>query len=364
MGPRYPSVIFKTMENISRALELLQIPEETGSFNGQIALMQKYQLVETELVDFTKMVLNPLTGKKEPTKTSTFSTDVASSSFGAYVLNMISNYIHGFDFSVVGQMGASYVMTKPYMEFEQEGKTYWIGWSRADISQFTTQDGIEGVDLVVTAEQGMNTSMTGPVPHDINVMTVTIYKKTFVKTSTSTPTTFTKSYPKYTVAKLMEKAKMNETQLSNSFRTVYRAFKKSPLNFCNSLATDIVIGDDKLTGEVYINGILSKDIPYTSLTASYGKKLPGFVVRWKLYHPSIQQGVYGAAWNIQMGSTEDNTINITKGDSVSYNSDTKTLTYPEGSKLVFDFEFLPAQGKNETWGTVIDLDTMIKTVYA
>lgn len=352
------------MENISRALELLQIPEETGVFNGQINTMYKSQLVETELVDFTKMVVNPATGKKEPTKTSTFSSEFATSSFGMYSLNMISNYIHGFDYSVVGDLNGAYVLSKPYMEFERDGKTYWIGWGRMDITPFTLSDGTTGTDFNVTSEQGMNTSMTGPVPHDINVMTITVYKKTFVKTSTTTPTTFTKSYPKYTVAKLMEKAGMNETQLANAFRTTYRSFSRNSMNFCNSLATDVVIGDGKLTGEVYINGILSRDIPYTSLTASYGKKLPDFVVRWKLYHPSLQQGTYGAAWNTQMTSREDNTISIVKGDKIEYNTDTKTLTYLEGSKMVFDFEFLPAQGKNETWGTVLDLDTMIKTVYA
>jgi hypothetical protein len=352
------------MQNISRALELLQIPEETGSFNGQIATMYKHQLVETELVDFTKMVVNPATGKKEPTKTSTFSSEFATSSFGAYSLNMISNYIHGFDYNVVGEMNGSYVLSKPYMEFERDGKTYWIGWGRLDLVPITLQDGTTGTDFVVTNEQGMNTTMSGPVAHDINVMTVTVYKKTFVKTSSTTPTTFTKSYPKYTVAKLMERAKMNESQLANAFRTIYRSYTRNPINYCTSLATDIVITDGKLKGEVYINGILSKDIPFTSLTASYGKKLPDFVVRWKLYHPSIQQGTYGAAWNTQMTSREDNTISIVKGDKIEYNTDTKTLTYLEGSKMVFDFEFLPAQGKNETWGTVLDLDTMIKTVYA
>jgi hypothetical protein len=352
------------MENISKALELLQIPEETGLFNGQITTMYKHQLVETELVDFTKMVVNPATGKKEPTKTSTFSSEFATSSFGAYGLNLLSNYIHGFDYSVVGDMNGSYILSKPYMEFERDGKTYWIGWGRMDVVPFTLPGGQEGTDFVVSFEQGMNANASGPVPHDVNVMTVTVYRKTFVKTSSTTPTTFSKSYPKYTVAKLMEKAGMSETQLANAFRTIYRSYKRVPSVYCNSLATDIVIGDDKVTGQVFINGILSKDIPYTSLIASYGKNLPGFVVRWKLYHPSLQQGVYGAAWNTQMTSTEDNTINILKGDKIEYNADTKTLTYLEGSKLVFDFEFLPAQGKNETWGTVIDLDTMTKTIYA
>ena len=64
-----------------------------------------------------------------------------------------------------------------------------------------------------------------------------------------------------------------------------------------------------------------------------------------------------------MASNQDTTLNLQKGDIVSYNATTNTLTYPPNSRLVFDYEFLPAQGKNETNGTAIDLDTMTKEFF-
>lgn len=72
--------------------------------------------------------------------------------------------------------------------------------------------------------------------------------------------------------------------------------------------------------------------------------------------------MFGTAWDITLYSNQDTTIRLVKGDEVKYDAATKMLTYPEGSRLAFDFEFLPAQGKNETSGSAIDLDTMNKYI--
>ena len=61
-----------------------------------------------------------------------------------------------------------------------------------------------------------------------------------------------------------------------------------------------------------------------------------------------------------MPSNADTSLNLQRGTSVAYDSLTNTLTYPPNSRLVFDFEFLPAQGKNETNGSQLYLDTMTK----
>jgi hypothetical protein len=346
------------MENISKSLELLKLPEEFFAIDGQINKKVENSLVEYCVTDFTKMVKNPVTGKLEPTKTSTFKIESTESLFGAYAFNLASTHIHMADMDVVEMTPTSFKLYKPYKEFTTNGLTYWIGWSEVNIIQTAT-----GWDYVFTNEQGMNTTMAGPVPHDENIVTKSILRKDFIKTSSVTPTSFSKSYPKYTIAQLKQKTGMSDVELAKAFSWTWKVVAKDDNTNCLSLATDIVINNNQVTGEVYINGIISNAIQYRTLTASYGQKLPGFVTRWKLYHPSLQTGMYGAAWSTQMASTDDTTLNLVKGTSISYDSATKTLTYLEGSSLVFDFEFLPAQGKNETWGTELNLDTFATKIY-
>lgn len=349
------------MQNLEKSLRLLQLPTEFAPINGQINKRVENSLVEYCVSDFTKMIKNPVTGKLEPTKTSTFKVESTESLFGAYPLNLLSNHIHAADMDVMEMTPTNYRLYKPYMEFVFNGVNYWIGWSEINITQTSA-----GWDYTFFNEQGMNATMTGPVPHDENIVSRSILRKDFVKTATYDGVAlnkFTKSYPKYTIAQLKQKTGYSDTELAQAFSWVWKVVAKDDNTNCVNLATDIVINNASVKGEVYINGILSKDIPYTTLTASYGQKLPGFVTRWKLYHMSLQTGAYGTAWYMQMTSTQDTTINLVKGDKISYDSVTKTLTYLEGSRLVFDFEFLPAQGKNETWGTELNLDTFATKIY-
>lgn len=349
------------MQNLEKSLRLLQLPTEFAPLNGQINRRVENSLVEHCITDFTKMVRNPLTGRLEPTKTSTFKVESTESLFGAYTLNLACNHIHASDMDILEMTPTSYRLYKPYMEFTTNGLTYWIGWSEVNINKTAA-----GWDYIFFNEQGMNTTMSGPVPHDENIVTKTILRKDYVKTATYDGVAlnkFTKSYPKYTIAQLKQKSGYSDLQLAQAFSWVWKAVAKDSSTNCLNLATDIVVTDSQVRGEVYINGILSKDIPYTTLTASYGQKLPGFVTRWKLYNPILQQGAYGSVWYLQMNSTQDTTINLVKGDKISYNDVTKTLTYIPGSTLVFDFEFLPAQGKNETWGTELNLDTFATKIY-
>jgi hypothetical protein len=346
------------MQNLDKALRLLQLPTEFAPINGQINKRVDSSLVEYCVTDFTKMIKNPATGKLEPTKTITYKVETVESLFGAYTLNLASTHIHSSDMDVMEMTPTSYRLYKPYMEFTFNNQNYWIGWSEVNITKTST-----GWDYVIFNEQGMNTTMAGPVPHDENIVTKSILRKDFIKTSSVTPTSFSKSYPKYTIAQLKQKTGMSDVELAKAFSWTWKVVAKDDNTNCLSLATDIVINNNQVTGEVYINGIISNAIQYRTLTASYGQKLPGFVTRWKLYHPSLQTGMYGAAWSTQMASTDDTTLNLVKGTSISYDSATKTLTYLEGSSLVFDFEFLPAQGKNETWGTELNLDTFVTKIY-
>ena len=106
-------------------------------------------------------------------------------------------------------------------------------------------------------EQGMNTTMTGPVPHDENIVSKSILRKDFVKTTSATPTTFTKSFPKYTIAQLKQKTGYSDVQLAQAFSWVWKVVAKDDNTNCVNLATDVVVNNSSVKGEVYINGILS-----------------------------------------------------------------------------------------------------------
>jgi hypothetical protein len=351
------------MQNLEKSLRLLNLPTEFGAINGQINKRTTKTLIEHCLMDFTKMVKNPTTGKFEPTTTFTYQVDSSESLFGAYPLNLVAAHVHSSGMDIVN-MGDSFILYRPFQEITiSDTQTSWVGWNETTIIPTAN-----GYDYNFYYEQGFNNYFGVYYPHDENVMWRSILRKTFIKTtSTPNPTRFTKSYPKYTIAELKRKTGFTDRQLAEAYGTTWKIELKSHDTHCLNIASDIVIVDqDTIKGEAYINGILSKDIPYTSLISSYFKNLPDFVCRWKLYNSKFTtsgDNVYGTAWNKTMSSTQNTTLNLQKGDIVSYNATTNTLTYPPNSRLVFDYEFLPAQGKNETNGTAIDLDTMTKEFF-
>mgnify|MGYP006921026904 CR=1 FL=1 len=349
-----------------------------GAINGQINKRTTKSLVEICLMDYTKMVKGA-NGKLGPTITYNYVIDSAVSLFGAYPLNLAAIHLHSSNMDLVSMENGTFVFYRPYEEFtidtvldssgnlvnlpEGTGEKSWTGWNEVRIVPTAN-----GYDYSFYYEQGFNNYFGVYYPHDENVTWRSILRKTFIKTtSTPNPTRFTKSYPKYTIAELKAKTGLNDFQLADSFGTTWHVEFKSHDTHCLNIAADIVTVDDTtLKGEVYINGILSKDIPYTSLISSYFKTLPDFVCRYKLYNDKFKtpgDNVYGTAWNKFMSSNQDTTLNLQKGDIVSYNATTNTLTYPPNSRLVFDYEFLPAQGKNETNGTAIYLDTMTKEFF-
>jgi hypothetical protein len=367
------------MQNLEKALRLLNLPTEIGAINGQINKRTTKALVENCLMDFTKMVKNPTTGKFEPTTTYTYVIESSESLFGAYPFNLIAGHIHSSGMEITNMENNSFTLYKPYKEFTIDtildssgqvvnlpagsGVKSWVGWTEIKIVPTA-----KGYDYNFYYEQGFNSYFGVYYAHNENITWRSLLRRTYVKTSsTPNPTRFTKSYPKYTIAQLKQKTGFTDYQLAEAFGTTWHVELKDHNTHCLNIASDIVFVDENtIKGEAYINGVLSKDIPFTSLISSYFKTLPDFVCRYKLYNSKFTtsgDNAYGTAWNKFYSSTQDTTLNLQKGDVVSYNATTNTLTYPPDSKLVFDFEFLPAQGKNETNGTAIDLDTMVKELF-
>jgi hypothetical protein len=368
------------MQNLDKTLRLLNLPSEMGAINGQVNKRSVKSLVENRINDFTKMVKNPTTGKMEPTRTSTFTVETSVSLFGVYPLNLAAGHIHWGQYDIVDMSNGSFKLYKPFTEIDHlytndaSGNIVlretplkgWIGWSEIHIVPTAN-----GYDYKFYWEQGDNVTRTGePVPHDPNTVTRSILRREYVKTSTFDGVKlnkFSRTFPRYTITQLLNLAGMTETQLAECYSHTWHVERKSDETHCLNIASDIVIVDDNtIKGEAYINGILSSQIPFTSLISSYGKNLPDFVCRYKLYNEKFKtpgDNVYGTAWNRMFASNQDTTLKLKAGTEVKYDSATNTLTYPPDSKLVFDFEFLPAQGKNETVGACLDLDTMEKSLW-
>lgn len=349
------------MQNVEKSLRLLNLPLEMASINGQINTRTTKSLVEICVRDHTQMVRDPQTGKLGPTVTTQFVVETATSLFGAYPLNLAANHLNWSGFELVDFINGVFTLYRPYEDITlPDGTESWVGWSEIKITPSET-----GYDYNFYYEQGYNTYFTEKYPHDENITWRSILRKTYIKTSnTPNPTRFAKSYPRYTIAQLKEKTGMNEYQIAESFGTSWKIEAKDSNTHCLNIASDIVVEENSVKGESYINGILSTEIDYQNLISSFGKKLPGMVSRWKLYNEEFNKNTdaFGSAWHIVM-PVDNNSINLQKGDTVNYDSETRTLTYPENSKLVFDFEFLPAQGKNETVGCCLDLETMEKSLW-
>jgi hypothetical protein len=359
---------------LNKVLELLKLPQDMEVFTGQINQCTRYALVENRLIDKTYVNEN---FKRVDKVTSEFVSLPKTIELGVYNHNLLSAYVHSYNLDPIGFIGSAYRMNKDGVELTIttgpfSGKTYHFSWQEVTITPTT-----DGFDMRVETEPWMNTQSNGLPALD---QRVSIERRTTTKIGSVSiipskqQVTVTnvrlagpvKDYPSYTKTELEAKTGWDEYQIAEAMATVFHMKTKNVDTHCVALGTDIEINDKALTGVVYINGAKSKEINFRSLISSYNKPLPDFVTRWKVYHPSKTDGsiAYGTALPvIQNTSTEDNTINIVKGAALGYDNATRTLTYIDGTTLVFDFEFLPAQGKNETWGSVITLDDLQEDIY-
>ncbi len=359
---------------LNKVLELLKLPQDMEVFTGQINTCTRFTLVENRLIDKTYVNEN---FKRVDKITSEFTSVPKTIELGAYNHNLLSAYVHSYGFDVIGLIGSQYKMTKDGVEITLtsgpfSGKTYHFSWQEVTITPTT-----DGFDFRVESEPWKNTETNGLPALDQKVSierrTTTklgavsiIPSKQKVTISNVRYAGPVKDYPSYTKFDIEAKTGWDEYQIAEAMATIFHMKFKDTNTHCVSLGTDIEINDNVLNGVVYINGVKSKEIDFRKLISSYNKLLPDFVTRWKVYHPSSTSGsvAYGTALPvIQDSSKDNNAINIVKGTSLGYDAITRTLTYIDGTTLVFDFEFLPAQGKNETWGSIITLDDLQEDIF-
>lgn len=369
------------MENISKSIELLNIPEQLGIFNGQLQKKITPQILETVTTDFTnvEVTVNELTGKKTAKRvqkvTREYSVINKEEKFGGYGLNTISSWINGFGYEYLGETEGVHQLFSP--EFHAAisvgpfaGKVYNFNWSKIDLTKTET-----GANLDFMWDQGITVDAQGnPIEAEsdsriviqrrnkiisgsISIKATGEFTVSNVRTSTSRPsaTSVTKGY-------LLGAMETEELDLAEMLKVRYVVQDKPHETHVENIACDITVNGNLFKGDVFINGIDSENIPYTTLTASMGLKFPNFVQRWHLYNGEVNDTVYGSTDTITFGASELNEITVIAGDSFSYDPATKTLTYDQSkpAELWFQFECLPAQGKNEGWTIAIDLKTLEK----
>ncbi len=366
------------MENLSKAIELLNIPDELGIFNGQLQKKITPQILETVTTDYTNVeVTTSLTGKKTAKRvvkvTKEYSVITKEEKFGGYGLNVISSWINGFNYEYLGETEGVHQLFSP--EFQGTinvgpftGKTYNFNWSKIDLIKTDT-----GAILDYMWDQGRNTDNFGnPIENELDskviiqrrnrIITGSIsikstgeYSVTNVRTTTSRPTTAT-----VTKGYLLGAMDIEELDLAEMLKVTFVVQDQPHDTHVENIGCSITVNGNLFKGDVFINGIDSEQIPYTTLTASMGLKFPNFVQRWHLYNGDINDLVYGSTDTITFGASELNEITVIAGDLFSYDATTKTLTYDQSkpAELWFQFECLPAQGKNEGWTVAIDLKTL------
>lgn len=323
------------MENIANALRVLNLPDEFSKHNGVFTSEIQYSLVEKRINDFTKLV------KGKPTITSTF--EVRSKVFGStgYVFNMLHDFIHFNNYDVVD--------TNTLKKDRVYGETFWYPEGNITIS-----------DNVITfvGNPFKNVLPNGqPEPTGGLNPSITILREDYVKTKSFFSTKPNKSYPSYTLDQIEALSGLTFDEICNAFRTEKLIWTPSGDTHVTSVGVKVDIADNTYTGKVYYNGIDTKEVKPSGLITSYGKVYPGHVTRWNLYNGDVNNSAYGSSIFIQDNSSEDTTITVVAGEKYSWDSLTRVLTFNANipATLSFQYEELPAQGKNQSAMEIIQL---------
>lgn len=343
------------MQNLEKALQVLQLPDSAGTFNGLTGVTTTRTIVNKVLTDFT----NRVNGK--PTVTSTFEiVETKTSTYKVYALNYL-NMMAASGLVVTDDSVDNFVMDKPKTWVTvtvgtHAGKTFWYPGQTVVIQP---SGNFYNLDLI--SDLGSNVTSTGaPEPTNGENPLMTIRRESYIKTATFTSARPSVSYPKFGIQQLCTLMNTTLEELKHSLRSTYTL---SPVDVTTRIANTAVEGvfvidnieptsAGNLYGKinVYYNGIDTNVSRPSGLTTSYDKPYPGHVVRWKLYNEVVNDTVYGTSVTVKFDSTEDSTISIVAGNAPSYDPITKTLTFDKSKDAVLcaSFEELPAQGKN--WG--------------
>lgn len=350
--------------NTQKALELLELPSELASYEGQITTKTNRKLVVTEVNDFRS-------GKR----VVSYKWDIVTYNelFGQYVFNAISNQNKSFGLDFIGFNSDKITMFRPYTESTvtvgpYAGQTYWHDEEKVEITQ-------SGYDLILRPY--LNTS-SGAFKYAFDgTPTPPRGLPTHYATAPTNPALFGYRFqsitngpngqPKITTGAILSRTfvrgqiekmtGLTTKEIAYQVRTSFNRVAVDNITHITSMAVDIEENAGKYSGVLYLNGEKHNTINAASMTTCYGKLWPSFVFDWRLYNDAPPAGTTtGASAQFRFQASDDNTIEIVGGTSDHYDSVNKVLTYnaenPNLAKVIAYVECLPAQGKNENVGRV------------
>lgn len=353
-----------------KALDLLGLPDEMAPFEGQIQKRITRGIRIYENNDFTS-------GKQVITYTAELAPEVTSA-FGAYPFNLAANYLYHNAFSIVGDTPEGFVLLNA-AKWVRHGADSGLAGQNVYYVQSRVIFGRNIYGPVMhfeyepyeTVWQGKAEDMKDPM------IRAAYHARVIVKGSDGKPRVSWQSRYAITPKRRLRRAEvlrllnMNIEQLMYATRWSYQIAKVDPSTHITSIAMDIETDGNKQKSVVYINGKDAQSFEYQRLTNSFGQTYSGYMWMWRLHNgPRIggsTDNVYGSTLNIPLAPGTDSTITVEPGVSNVYDQLDKTLTYDPNQKeqaaLVAYMEFLPANGKNENCGKLLNLETGVELLF-
>jgi hypothetical protein len=386
------------MENVQKAAQLLQVPDALIFNNGLLKSTQNFKILKKEINDFTA----PGPGYTTTIEFESYSETIVSGvqpspedapNSSAYALNQLSFLVApgGFAYEYTGETSGVHRVYLPHYEGIDTDPLsgnynlyHWYNWGEILIEQTAADE----VRWIWTSEPGYNTygfyddSPEHPVgsptpPNDYSVLRILVKTESYVLDESGL--TLGATYNSYiTIQEVLDNSNWTIEDIIQYRRSILLwDTDVDHTQFVTSIGVDVPQlysrgANSTVSGEVYINGIIHTDIPFSTLTTSYYQTMPGFKKRWKHYNQAhFDMGAYGTSWNSgNMFSTNDDTTitlkymapnDITWNDS--FDEVNKVMQYTDESYLVFDFEENPAQGKNLGVGIQINLATGARYIW-
>lgn len=354
------------MANLTKALEILGLPEHFGTFDGQIQTrIQRgcWVYENTELIG----------GQRKTYYTVEFY-ELPAQPFGMYVLNYVAGLMYSMNFSDEGETAKGHRLNKPSSFVKHESPSGMAGQTvyYVDENVYITESGIDfEFEPYETAWKGVADPMTDPM------MRVGYKARLISRDANGNPVIKWQSRAAITPKRRLRRAEFLELcglemeEVIFKMRYTYNIVKTNPETHINSVAMDIEQPTPStIKSGVYINGENTQSFNYKNLINSFGQKYGGFIQMYRLYNgPGVFSGenVYGSTLNVQLNPANDSTINVKAGTVNTWTPATKTLTYnPElvdVAQVLAYMEFLPANGKNESAGRFLNLETGEESYY-
>ena len=354
------------MINLEKALEVLGLPPDFEAYNGQINKRINHGYVVYENNDFSSGK-NVITYTVEKTSNTQL--------FGLYPLNYASMALYNMGFTLEGMTDKGYHLQSAPKWVTHEPPSGVAGQTvyYVESNMYFNTDRIDlTYEPYETVTNGIAEDMIDPlvrVQYKSRVLSKNAQGQTVVKwTSRGT----IKPKRRLRRAEFLELLGMSEEEMIWNCRVVFPIVPVKGETHITSIAMDIEkVNDTQVKSTVYINGIDANKFNYKVLINSFGQTYGGYKQMYRLYNGErttpTTMNVYGSTIDIGLNPTEDTTLNLQAGGENTYNIINRTLTFnpslTEEAKLLAYMEFLPANGKNESHGKWLSLETGIESFY-